>query len=80
MDKNLHMLKFLIEYNTKAKQIKLLKHTPKINADLLKDMNTAVVQVLSENKLPHPVEKMISPSKCRDDVIMTSLSHNFENS
>ena len=57
----------------------MLKHTPKINADILKDMNTTVAYVLSENKLPQPVEN-ISPSKCRDDVVMTSLFHNIENS
>ena len=69
---------FLLD--TKEKQIKVLKHTPKINADIVKDINTAVVQVLSENKLPYPVENMIPPSKYLDNVIMTSLFHNFENS
>ena len=57
----------------------MLKHTPKINADILKDINTTVVQVLSENKLPYPAEHMISPSKCRDDVIMTSYSIIWKN-
>ena len=60
--------------------MKVLKHTPKINADILKDINTTVVQALSENKLPYPVENMISHSQCRDDVMMTSLFDNFENS
>ena len=59
------MLKFLIKY--KRKIDKMLKHTPKITGDILKDINTTAVQVLSENKLPYPVENMISPSKCRDD-------------
>ena len=72
------MLKFLIGY--KRKIGKSAKTIPKINADILKDINTTVVQVLSENKLPYPVENMILPSKCCDDVIMTSLFHNFENS
>ena len=70
------MLKFLIEYKRK---IKVLKHSRKINADILKDINTTVVWMLSENKLSYPVENMISPSKSHDDVIMTSLFHNFEN-
>ena len=57
----------------------ILKHTPKINADILKDINTTLVYILSENKLPYPVKNIISHSKCRDDIIMTSLFHNFEN-
>ena len=72
------MVKFLIEY--KRKMDKSAKTHTKKNADILKDINTTVVKVLSENKLLYPVENMISPSKCRDDVIMTSLFHNFENS
>ena len=73
------MLKFPIEYKRKIDK-SAKTHTPKINADTPKDINTTVLQVLSENKLPDPVENMISSSKCRDDVIMTSLFHNFENS
>ena len=69
------MLNFLL--NTKEKQIKVLKHTPKINADILRDINTTVVQILSENKLPYPVENM---KTYRDDVIMTSLFGNYEKS
>ena len=72
------MFKFLIEY--KIKIDKVLKHTPKINADISEDINTAVVQVLSKNKILYPVKNMISPSKCRDDILMTSFFHNFENS
>ena len=72
------MVKFLIEY--KRKMDKSAKTHTKKNADILKDINTTVVKVLSENKLLYPVENMISPSKCRDDVIMTSLFYNFENS
>ena len=60
--------------------MKVLKQPPIINTDILKDINTTVVWVLSENKLPYPVGNMISPSKCRDDVIMTSLFQNSENS
>ena len=63
------MLKFVIAYKKK-----------KINVDILKDINTTALQVLSENKQPYPVENMRSPSKYRDDVIMMSQFHNFENS
>ena len=79
VDKNVTSAANLL-LNAKEKQIKVLKHTTQINADILKDINTTVVQVSSENKLPYPVDNMLSPSKCRDDVIMTSLFHNFENS
>ena len=50
-----------------------------MNADILKGINTTVVQVLSENKLPYQVENMIPPSKSRDEVIRPSLFHNFGN-
>ena len=45
--------------NKKEKSIKVLKHTPKINPDILKDINTTVVYDLSDNKLPCLVENMI---------------------
>ena len=43
MDKNLTSAHVEISYWIQKKNIKALKHTPKINADILKDINTTVV-------------------------------------
>ena len=70
-------MKFLTEY--KRKIDKSAKTRTENKVDIPKDTNTTVMQVLSENKLPYPVENIISSSECNDDIIMTSLFYSFEN-
>ena len=72
------MLKFLIEY--KRKIDKSAKTHTKNKCWHSKRHKYYCSVSLSENKLRYPVENMISPSKCHDEVITTSLFHNFENS
>ena len=64
------MLKFLIEYKTKIDN-SAKTHTKNKSWHSKRHKYYCSVG---------PVENMISPSKWRDDVKMTSLFHNFENS